>query len=110
MSVGAISYVAMQVYEPAHLRKFRAVHHDLAHLQTYRFLHVPSDYLLLRLTSGQCVLSADGRTLEIDPEAHTICQMLSQSATLEALTEASKQLTKARRNAKAADAQDGDIG
>ena len=108
-SVGAISYVAMQVYEPAHLRKLRAVHHDLAQLQTYRFLHVPSDYLLLRLASGQCTLSADGRTLELDAEAHVVFQLMSQSAALEALTKATKQLTKARRSAKAAEAHDGDI-
>ena len=76
-SVGAILYVAMQVYESAHLRKFCAVHHDFAQLRTDRFLHVPSDYLLLRFASGQCTLSADGRTLELDVEAHAVFQMMS---------------------------------
>lgn len=107
-TVGLISYVVMQAYEPSFLRKFRAVHHNLAYLQTYRFILVPCDYLLIRLSTAQCTLSPDGRTLELDQAGYNFFATLSSSTCLPMLVEAAKLLTKARRTSK--DTKDGDLG
>lgn len=107
-TVGLISYVVMQVYEPSFLRKFRAVHHDLAYLQTYRFILVPCDYFLIRLSTEQCSLSPDGRTLELDQAGYNVFTTLSSEKYLPVIIAASKRLTKARRTSK--DADIGDVG
>ncbi len=101
--MGLVSYVVMQVYEPSFLRKFRAIHHDLAYLQVFRFALVPSDYLLVRLADGQCSLSPDRRTLELGAPAYDIFKAFTSSKCFSALVEATKLLAKARRKSKDAD-------
>jgi hypothetical protein len=67
-SIGAVSYLVMQLYEYAHHRTFRAVHQRNATLQVFVFAHLPADHYL-RLLPGKPQLAPDGRTLNIDEDA-----------------------------------------
>ncbi|OJT13577.1 hypothetical protein TRAPUB_9876 [Trametes pubescens] len=105
-SIGLVSYVVVQTYEHAFNRRFRAVHQDLANLQTFRFLHISADNLILRLPA-ECTLSADRRTLEIDTSGYNIFTRLTRPAALPGLIEAVRLLANARRRARQPDEGDG---
>ena len=91
----------MQTYEPFHLRKFRAVHQDLVALRTFRFAHVASDCILLRLPDGSCTISSDLLTLEVSDGAHKTYKQVSTGASLIAIVKAVKALGKARKGKEA---------
>ena len=96
-SIGAVSYLAIQVYEYAHHRTFRAVHQRNAALQVFTFGHLPSDHFL-RLLPGQPQLAPDGRTLTVDEEAIRVFTELRGKEKQVHL--AVKALAGARRNAR----------
>lgn len=106
-SIGQVSYVIVQLYEHAFNRRFRAIRQDLAHLQTFRFLHTSADNLLLRLPA-QCTLSSDQRTLEIDASGCDIFSTLTNPRVLASVIEAVKLLASARRRAEQRDGGDTD--
>jgi hypothetical protein len=67
--LGAISYMAVQVYEPLHRHTFRAILQRAVALQTSTFAHISSD-LFLRLLPGMVLLSPDKRSLEVDTSGY----------------------------------------
>ncbi|KAH7920497.1 hypothetical protein BV22DRAFT_1073830 [Leucogyrophana mollusca] len=93
-SIGAVSYLAMQVYEYAFLQQFRAVHHEVAKLQAFTFTHLPSDQFLWRL-HGSVSLTPDGRMLDIGEAAFDVYSQLRNR--LPALLTAAKSLSGAQR-------------
>ncbi|PSR82258.1 hypothetical protein PHLCEN_2v6105 [Hermanssonia centrifuga] len=95
-NIGLVSYLVMQVYEPAFLTKFRAVHQRVAALQTYSFLHVSSDHFL-RTLPGTQTLSTDGRTMELNQDAYAVFQGLDTTRAKSAINAAVKLLDQARR-------------
>lgn len=101
-NIGLVSYIVMQVYEPAFSKKFRAVHRHIAALQTFSFLHVPSDHFLRMLPTPQN-LSADGRSLELDEESHAVFQDLDSPRSKAAILASILLLGKARRKGKGAE-------
>ncbi|TBU21590.1 hypothetical protein BD311DRAFT_678028, partial [Dichomitus squalens] len=97
-TIGALSYIPMQIYEPFHSRKFRAIPQDLVMLRTFRFAHVPSDYLLMRLPDSSCTLSSDQQTLDINDIAYRTFRQLSTEPTVTTIVQAVKALVKSRRD------------
>ena len=75
-NIGLVCYLVMRAYEPAYGRRFRSIHHDLAGLQVYRFLHL----------------------LELTEAAYSVFQQLT--GTLPQLGSAVKELATARRKSK----------
>lgn len=66
--IGAVSYLAMQLYEYGHHRLFRAVHTCNAALQVITFAHVPSD-LFLCLLPGAPSITPNGLSLSLAEDA-----------------------------------------
>lgn len=75
-SIGAISYLAMQVYEFTN-GHFRAVHTRNRALQVCSFALVPSDTFLLTIPPASVARSSDRRTLILDGEGASIFSQLS---------------------------------
>jgi hypothetical protein len=76
-SIGAISYLGVQVFEPAFRSRFRAIHSDATALQLYTFAHLSSDFFL-RILPGSQTLSQDLRTLELNISAYEIYDAYSR--------------------------------
>jgi hypothetical protein len=70
-SIGAVSYLTLQVYELAHHTAFRAVHMRRAALQVFSYVHLSSDAFLC-IIPGAPRLSPDGRSLVLDEAAFQI--------------------------------------
>ncbi|KAH7907094.1 hypothetical protein BJ138DRAFT_1015078, partial [Hygrophoropsis aurantiaca] len=96
-SIGAVSYIAMQVYEHAFFQKFRAIHQKTAFLQSFTFTHLMSDQFLWRLQDESISLTPDGRTLDIGQLSFNVYTELCKI--LPALLNAAKSLGGARRKA-----------
>ena len=64
-SIGAISYLVVQIYEYAYHRNFRTVHQRNATLHVGMYALLPSDRFLCILTTTP-TLSQDGRTLTVE--------------------------------------------
>jgi hypothetical protein len=64
-SIGAISYLIVQIYEYAYHRNFRTVHQRNATLHVGTYALLPSDRFL-RILTATPTLSQDGRTLTIE--------------------------------------------
>jgi hypothetical protein len=93
-TIGAVSYLAVQTYEQFHHTVFRAVHHAVAALQVFTFIHLPSDYFL-SLLPGSVSLSADRRSLEVDASGLAVFRGLQAGSRV--LVAACKELQQARR-------------
>ncbi|KAF9231491.1 hypothetical protein BU15DRAFT_82327 [Melanogaster broomeanus] len=93
-SIGSVSYLAMQVYEPSYYLTFRAVHHCNLNLQAFKFIHISSDHFLRRI-SGHVELSQDLRTLTIHEDIYKVFSELRDN--VHSVKEAIQELTKARR-------------
>ncbi|KAI0629632.1 hypothetical protein C8Q77DRAFT_1065756 [Trametes polyzona] len=104
-SIGLISYLVVQLYEHAFNRRFRAIHQELSTLQIYKFLHIPSDDVLLRLPA-ECTLSQDQRTLDVDACAHDIFSRLASATVLPGIREATKLLAITRRRGRQTEGED----
>ncbi len=102
-NIGLVSYIVAQVYEHSFNTRFRAIHHDLAMLQTNRILHLSSDFFLVSLSRDNVTISPDHRNLELDGAAYIVFQQLATPAALARLVKAVKLLAKARRNTKDAE-------
>ena len=102
-NIGAISYIALQVYEHYFNRRFRAVHHDLAALQTFRFLHLSSDCFLLVIPSTSVIVNPDGRTLELDEMAFQYFRQWSSAQWMPVVVRAVDRLVKAWHKSKDSD-------
>lgn len=63
-SIGLLSYLDVQVYQPAFGRTFRAIHSKRAALQAFSWGHIFSDEFLCKLP-GQPIFSADRRMVEL---------------------------------------------
>ncbi|KAJ3554974.1 hypothetical protein NM688_g2825 [Phlebia brevispora] len=98
-SIGAVSYVVLQLYEAVLANRFRAIHRHVLGLQTFTFAHVPSDHFLRTLPGSQS-LSADRRTLQLDHIASNIFQTLDTPQSKSAIRKAVEALDKARRRSK----------
>ena len=64
-SIGAISYLVVQIYEYAYHRNFRTVHQRNATLHVGTYALLPSDRFL-RILTATPTLSQDGRTLTVE--------------------------------------------
>lgn len=97
-SIGAISYLAMQVYEFAFHQQFRSVHARNRGLQVPSFAHVLSDMFLYLFSPDSCTLSADRRTLTLNEHSLETFSRLSSEITR--VASAVKVLRASRRNKK----------
>ena len=96
-NIGAVSYIAMQVYEYVYHRTFRGIHQRNATLHVGHFFLLPSD-CFLRLLHGTPTLSADGRTLSLeDSDFQVFSQLKARSLNV---VQAVKALAAARAAAK----------
>lgn len=68
--LGAVSYLAVQVYEHLHRQTFRAILQCTSALQVFTFSHLLPDHFL-RLLPGTVQISPDSRTLEICPVSYS---------------------------------------
>ncbi|KAH7914242.1 hypothetical protein BJ138DRAFT_1057256 [Hygrophoropsis aurantiaca] len=93
-SIGAVSYLATQVYEHAFHLQFRAVHQRAAALQAFTFAHLPSDKFLYRIP-GPMTITSDRRLLDVDQSTFSTFMELQKQ--LPRLQAALKALSKARK-------------
>lgn len=96
-SIGAISYLAMQVYEFTN-GHFRAVHVRNRALQVCSFALVPSDMFLITIPPACVARSSDRRTLILDGEGSSIFSQLSNEVAR--VGQAAKALKAGRKSAK----------
>ncbi|KAI0708703.1 hypothetical protein C8Q72DRAFT_910638 [Fomitopsis betulina] len=99
-NIGQLSYLTVQVYKPQHWNLIRAILRSMAHLQVFRFSHVPSSNFFVRLPEGSCQPSGDGRSLEVQVAVRSIVDDLQHA--LPKLVAALKQLKARRRKGQAA--------
>lgn len=99
-NIGRLSYLTVQVYKPQHWNLIRAILRSMAHLQVFRFSHVPSSNFFVRLPEGSCQPSGDGRSLEVQVAVRSIVDDLQHA--LPKLVAALKQLKARRRKGQAA--------
>jgi len=64
-NIGSLSYIGIQTYQYSHLRRFNAVHRDLAALGGYRFEHSPGNSFLALIQTLDAVSNHETH-LELD--------------------------------------------
>ena len=68
-SIGAVSYIPVQLFEYSHHRNWKSRHTRNAALDTVTFARL-SSHSLLCLVKDEPQLSIDGRTLTLQPSSH----------------------------------------
>ncbi len=91
-SIGSLSYIVVQLFEPAYRRLFQSIHQKYSSMAVSRFAHLPSNSFLVTVAEDAVKTTKD--QLEISLPALTVFKELSDEK--EKLVEAVARLNTVR--------------